>query len=148
CDAIGRQDLKRRQFDEGKKREDVFNILKRQFGSKTQTEWIEVFSGHDACCEPVLNVGEVLNHPNTIGRKMVVQDAAGRAHLANPIKFSSVEPHEMRQSPKLGEHTQEVLKEFGFSQDEEKQLAKRGITRAQTSWTAGIARFVSRMFGR
>src|SRR5207244_3935004 len=51
CDAIARPELKRRQFDEGKKKEDVLNILKRQFGTKTQAEWIEVFSKFDACCE-------------------------------------------------------------------------------------------------
>src|SRR5882724_1602186 len=146
CVAIGGPELKERQFDEGKKREDLFNILKRQFGSKTQSEWIELLSQHDACCEPVLNFGEVVDHPNTVARKMVTQDSAGRPHLGNPIKFSDVEQIEMRPSPKLGEHTEEILKEFGFTQDEEKQLAKRGITRAQTSWSSGFVGFVSRMF--
>ena len=146
CEAIGRPDLKRRQFDEGKKREDLFNILKRQFGSKTQAEWIELFSGHDACCEPVLNFNEAINHPNTVARKMVIQDSAGRSHLANPIRFSAIDAPETRPSPKLGEHTQEILREFGFSHDEEKQLAKRGITRAQISWTSGLTNFFSRMF--
>jgi crotonobetainyl-CoA:carnitine CoA-transferase CaiB-like acyl-CoA transferase len=146
CDAIGRTDLKKRQFDEGKRREDLFNILKRQFGSKTQVEWVELFSKFDACCEPVLNFGEVIDHPNTAARKMVMQDTTGRSHIASPIKFSTVDQHEIRPSPKLGEHTQEILKEFGFSQDEEKQLAKRGITRPQTSWTSSLAGFFSRMF--
>ncbi|HZS48602.1 MAG TPA: CaiB/BaiF CoA-transferase family protein [Blastocatellia bacterium] len=147
CVAIGRPELKKRQFDEGKKREDLFNLLKRMFGSKTQSEWVEVFAGHDACCEPVLTFGEVVDHPNTKARKMIINDTSGQPHLASAIKFSNVGLSAPRPSPRLGEHTQEILKEFGFSQDEEKHLAKRGITQSQTGWTASLARFVSRLFG-
>ena len=149
CTAVNRPDLKRRQFDEGKKREEVFNSLRRMFGSKTQAEWCEVFAGHDACCEPVLSFGEAVTHPNTAARQMVGREGDGGQRLNNPAKFSASPTGPYRPAPALGEHTGEILREFGFSEQESQQLARRGVTHAGGSGVMGfVQRIIRSVIGR
>jgi formyl-CoA transferase len=49
--------------------------------------------------------------------------------VGNPIKLSN-SPTEVVRSPLLGEHTNEVLAELGYSSDEARTLAEVGATAA------------------
>jgi len=49
--------------------------------------------------------------------------------VGNPIKLSA-SPTEVQRSPLLGEHTNEVLAELGYSPDEMRTLAEVGATAA------------------
>jgi formyl-CoA transferase len=49
--------------------------------------------------------------------------------VGNPIKLSA-SPSDVKRSPLLGEHTEEVLRELGYSTDEIAGLAQAGATAA------------------
>lgn len=85
----------------------------------------------DIPCGPLLNAGEVINDPQVIARKMVIDvehPEKGKIKIARmPICFSETVPEIKLQAPMLGEHTNEILKELGYSDAEISQLAEKGI---------------------
>ena len=126
CDTIGRGNLIYKQFIEGEERLRLIEEIQNLFETKTQREWIEFFKDVDACCEPVLTFEEVFQDPQVLHRKMVMEyehPVEGKIRqLGNPIKSSQF-PFEIRTpSPAWGEHTMEVLKTLGYSEEEIKHF--------------------------
>lgn len=126
CEAIGRKSLILKQFIEGEERVHIIEEIRELFKTKTQREWIEFFKNEDACLEPILTLEEVFQHPHVLHRKMVMEyehPVEGKVRqVGNPIKASRY-PFEIRTpSPSWGEHTMEVLKEVGYSEEEIKQF--------------------------
>jgi crotonobetainyl-CoA:carnitine CoA-transferase CaiB-like acyl-CoA transferase len=122
CEAIGRRHLIYKQFIEGEERLRVIEEIRDFFKTKTQKEWVEFFNNVDACCEPILTFEEVFQHPQVLHRQMVIEyehPVEGKIRqVGNPIK-SSQYPFEIRTpSPAWGEHTMEVLKAIGYSEEE------------------------------
>jgi formyl-CoA transferase len=66
---------------------------------------------------PVLGVPEVLAHPQTAQRDMIVE-MAGYKGMANPAKYSRTQRTPDLPPPGFGEHTREVLNELGYSNAE------------------------------
>jgi crotonobetainyl-CoA:carnitine CoA-transferase CaiB-like acyl-CoA transferase len=128
CEAVGRRDLMDKQFIEGEERLRVIEEIQNLFKTKTQEEWVDFFKKTDACCEPILTFEQVFQHPQVLHRQMVVEvehPVEGNVRqLGNPIKSSRF-PFEIRTpSPAWGEHTIEVLKAMGYSEEEIKQFKK------------------------
>jgi crotonobetainyl-CoA:carnitine CoA-transferase CaiB-like acyl-CoA transferase len=126
CKAIGREDLILKQFIEGEERVQIIEEIRKLIKTKTQKEWIEIFKDTDACFEPILTLEEVFQHPHVLHRKMVMEyehPAEGKIRqIGNPIKSSQF-PFEIRTpSPAWGEHTMEVLKAIGYSEEEIKHF--------------------------
>jgi crotonobetainyl-CoA:carnitine CoA-transferase CaiB-like acyl-CoA transferase len=122
CEAVGRRDLMDKQFIEGEERLRVIEEIQDLFETKTQEEWVDFFKKVDACCEPILTFEEVFQHPQVLHRRMVMEvehPVEGNIRqLGNPIKSSQF-PFEIRTpSPGWGEHTVEVMKAIGFSEEE------------------------------
>jgi len=78
----------------------------------------------------VLSVGEMLNDPHVRARNMVVEVEHARLGktraLGTPIKFSATPTAVTRAAPVLGQHTRELLGEYGYSDAEIAQLAASG----------------------
>ena len=98
---------------------------------KTTDEWIKLLGQEGIPCGRIRKVGEVLESENTKGREMMVEaedPARGKMKLLGiPVKLSNT-PGDIRlMPPLLGQHTEEVLKELGYSEEEVKELKSRGI---------------------
>ena len=122
CETVARRDLIHKQYAEGEERDRLIGEVQNIFQTKTQKEWVEIFKNADACCEPILNLEEVFHHPHVLHRQMVKEiehPLEGKLRsVGNPIK-SSRYPFEIRiPPPKYGEHTIEVLKSVGYSEEE------------------------------
>jgi crotonobetainyl-CoA:carnitine CoA-transferase CaiB-like acyl-CoA transferase len=78
-----------------------------------------LFAGIDACVEPVLSLGEAVSHPQLRARELVTQvprgDGTTQAQMACPLRFSEELPAPRHVGAVLGQHTDEVLAELGFS---------------------------------
>jgi Predicted acyl-CoA transferases/carnitine dehydratase len=86
--------------------------------TKTKFEAMEELNKHDIPCGPILSMEELAAEPSLRATGTVVEvDHPKRGKylsVGNPIKMSD-SPTEVKRSPLLGEHTNEVLKELGLS---------------------------------
>ena len=126
CEAIGRRDLIYKQSIEGEEQLRVIEEIQKLFKTKTQKEWVDFFKNVDACGEPILTFEEVFQHPQVLHRQMVMEyehPVEGKIRqVGNPIKSSQF-PFKIRTpSPAWGEHTMEVLKAIGYSEEEIKHF--------------------------
>jgi len=81
------------------------------FVTKTQEEWIEIFSGTDACVAPVMSIAEALKHPHNVQRNTFV-NIGGITQPAPAPRFSRTKC-EVREKPcRPGEHTTEIIKDW------------------------------------
>ncbi len=97
------------------------------FREKTRDEWAVIFDGTDACTTPVLGLGEVAAHPHNKGRNTLVVASDGHTEPAPAPRFSRTPGQAGTKRPEAGEHTAEVLREFGFDQAEIDKLAADGV---------------------
>jgi len=98
-----------------------------------RSHWLALFDANDIPCGPINDYAQVFADPQVIARDMVVETehpTLGKVKtLGSPIKMSATPPDVSRRAPQLGEHTDEVLREAGFSSDEIAGLRKSGAAR-------------------
>jgi alpha-methylacyl-CoA racemase len=99
--------------------------LAAQFRTRTRDEWVALLEGTDACFAPVLGLGEVVDHPHHRARNSFVE-VADVPQPAPAPRFSRTPPEVTRRPPLPGEHTDAVLAEWGFDEDEIARLLDAG----------------------
>lgn len=123
CAAIGRPELAPQGLD---MRPESVAVLKQaiqaEMAKKTYAEWSAIFAALDSCTEPVLSFAEAVEHPHVQARELVIEveqlDGGRQRQLASPIKFSKTPPVYRHSGVSLGQHTRDVLREAGYSDDE------------------------------
>ena len=100
------------------------------FRQRTLAEWVDHFEGSDCCCEPIMNLREVMDDPDMRARRMVVdmvhESWGAYRQLGIASKFS-VTPGAIRtHAPELGEHTHAILSDLGTPADEIEALLAKG----------------------
>ena len=131
CQTIGRPELAAGGVEPenvAQIKEEISEILK----TKTLDEWMELFNAADACVEPVLTLGEVLEGPLVEERGMVVEvpgpNGTKVKQIGNPIKFSESIPQYRHAGIPLSEaNTEVVMKNLGYSQEEIDEFGKTGL---------------------
>jgi crotonobetainyl-CoA:carnitine CoA-transferase CaiB-like acyl-CoA transferase len=90
-----------------------------------------LFAGVDACVEPVLSLAEAVQHPQLQARELVTQvprgDGSAQAQMACPLKFSEGLPEPRHIGAVLGQHTDQVLGELGFSVERIEELRQAKV---------------------
>jgi len=110
---------------------ELIDILSTKFILKTTAEWMTLLDQAGVPSGPVLNVLQMQQNPQVIHRQMVMDVdhlIAGQIKaIGCPIKFSGTSPASNRGAPVLGQHTSEVLNEYGYSAFDIQELVKTGI---------------------
>ncbi|MBY0530987.1 MAG: CoA transferase [Xanthobacteraceae bacterium] len=134
-ELLGRQDLAEdSRFKEASgrlvNRAVLAESLTPEFRKRTSAEWLEALEQAKVPAGPVFNVLEMHADPQTLAREMVVEvkhSAVGPVKtLGAPVKFSATPGGVHRSAPIFGEHTGEVLREYGFSDAEIERMAASG----------------------
>ncbi|MDP2659814.1 MAG: CaiB/BaiF CoA-transferase family protein [Dehalococcoidia bacterium] len=123
CSALDLADLVQHQYVE-ERQDELRSRVQAVLLERTREEWVDVFSGLEVCCEPVLEVEEALEHPQVRCRGLVheVVTASGEALrlLGTPFSASS---GQTAPPPEVGQHTREVLLALGLTDEELNGLA-------------------------
>ena len=132
CRALGVVDFVKHQYAGEDKLKEMFEAIRSIFKSRSLDEWLSVLPKEDVPCGPVYELNEVFEDPQILHRKMIVEveyPAVGKVkQLGTPLRFSET-PCEMRSPPpRLGEHTEQILRWLGYGEGEILDMREKGVT--------------------
>jgi crotonobetainyl-CoA:carnitine CoA-transferase CaiB-like acyl-CoA transferase len=131
CRAIGREDLVTdERFDNAGKRirerESLNEVVEAQLITGKTEEWLPALEAEDIFCAPVLDYERVRSHEQVRANGYTLEidhPRAGRATvIPTPITFSETPVDSTHPEPLHGEHTEVVLRDFGFADGEMEEL--------------------------
>ncbi|MDB0054126.1 CoA transferase [Candidatus Pelagibacter sp.] len=134
--AINRQDLQEdEKFSSNLNRKENINelvdILNAELIKKTSDEWLEIFDNNGLPCGPINSITEMFEDPQAVHREMIIEvdnNKAGKSKaIGMPIKFSKSKTEKSKGAPNLGEHTREIMLNFGYKQDEIEDFYNRKV---------------------
>jgi alpha-methylacyl-CoA racemase len=141
CRGVGREDLLEHAFDAPGS--DAHRELCEIFAGRTREQWREFASEHDCCLEPVYDLDEALETELVAAREMVVEIVQPGAVqpvklLGVPVKLSRTPGDPARgPGPALGEHSEAILREAGYSAQEIAELLGTGAVAGPTESVQG-----------
>jgi crotonobetainyl-CoA:carnitine CoA-transferase CaiB-like acyl-CoA transferase len=113
------------------RRKELTEALQRVFETRPAREWMELLQGAGIPCAPIQSIDQVFGHPQVRAREMVVEmphPSAEKVRLVgSPLKLSRTPVTYRRHPPLAGEHTQEILTELGYSEEEIEKLRREGV---------------------
>jgi alpha-methylacyl-CoA racemase len=104
---------------------DMTRRFARIFKEKTRAEWTAIMEQTDICFAPVLRMSEAFDHPHNVHRASFVEVGGVRQPGPAP-RFLGTPTHVQRPPALAGEHTDEILGDWGFSADEIAALHSAG----------------------
>jgi crotonobetainyl-CoA:carnitine CoA-transferase CaiB-like acyl-CoA transferase len=123
CEAVARPDLMGEQYGGPEIVEEVSRI----FASKTFDEWRGIMESTDACCEPVIPLDEAVKSDLVRDRGMMEKGFDNGERIGSPFRLSKSPPAKYEPSPKLGEHTMEILAKLDLAGERLQELKNEGV---------------------
>ena len=116
--------------DRSKNRVACNEELEKATATKTSAEWVEILNKAGVPCGPILNVKEVFEDEQVraLGLSVKIRHPRlGEQEVQNlPVTLSRTPGAVRTASPDLGEHTDQVLAELGYSREEIAALHRDG----------------------
>ncbi len=137
CDAIGMPELKhdprfRLNADRTAHHGELEAILARLFVTRSREHWLTCLGDAGVPCAPIANVEEVTKNPHLLERRMILRaehpSCQDLVVPGSPLKSPGSTAAPDTRSPRLGEHTEEVLREvLGYGESRVAELKSRSI---------------------
>jgi crotonobetainyl-CoA:carnitine CoA-transferase CaiB-like acyl-CoA transferase len=139
CDALGFPDLAadpsyRRNADRVANRDALHDLLEARFFEKPATEWHALLRSRSVPCTPVRSVADFVEDDHLAALGMLVPlphpDIPDLRVVGTPLNLDGVRPGSRRPPPLLGEHTEQVLADLGYSAEDIDDLTRQGVVGA------------------
>ena len=136
CELVGCPELwqdERYQTNAGRveHRESLIPQLQSLVEERSVTEWVELLSANRIPAGPINDIPTLLSDPQVAARQMVQtveHPSLGPIQQLGPVAKFSQTPSEIRSAPPLlGEHTERILKEMGYSEAKIARLRQSGV---------------------
>jgi formyl-CoA transferase len=131
CRAIDRPDLidhsdYKSSGLRSKNRDALNPLIEAQTVGKTSQEWIDIFNKGGVPCGPILTIDQTFANEQVkhvgIAQSATKPDGKEQVFVGQPVSLSRTPSKIVRTPPTIGQHTDEVLKEFGFADNEIAEL--------------------------
>ena len=110
--------------------EELVESLNKIFIEHSTEDWLQRLEAAGVPAGPVLNVNEMHEDPHALARDMIVEVDHSRLGpvktLGLPVKFSKTPGKVAMGAPVYGQHTREVLAEYGYEEGEIDELIAKG----------------------
>ncbi len=135
CDAIERPDLSEdERFETNADRVENMDALTKELetavSKRTTDEWMTVFIEAGVPAGPVQTIADALSNEQTDARGMIDTIIDGEREIPvieHPLNFKHAQSGFDGPPPKLGEHTDEVFAELGYTEQRLERLRKKGV---------------------
>jgi crotonobetainyl-CoA:carnitine CoA-transferase CaiB-like acyl-CoA transferase len=116
-------------------------LLNDIFQRKTQREWVDSLAGKGVMIGPVYPMDQLFQDPQVVHDEMVAEidhPLAGKIKMIRtPIRFSASPSRIKRPPPLLGQHTEEILSELGYTKKEIERYKKTGAVKGADGMNEG-----------
>ena len=130
--CLGRPELEKYQDLEAafQYRDEIYRTIADVFRTRTTQEWLDYLRPQDFWCGPVKSYSQLAQDEQVYINHMIVEiPFKGSAPLrlpGIPVKFSRTPGSVHRCPPALGENTEEILSELGFTQEDTAEFRRKG----------------------
>ncbi len=136
CRALGIEELEHDpRFESmearGKNCKELIQILDERFATRDRDDWLAHLNKEGCICTPIQSLTEVARDRQAYANSYLIEvdhPVWGRTkEVGFPWDFSETPASWRREAPKLGQHTGEILKEAGYTQEQIAKLRETGI---------------------
>ena len=112
---------------------DRLEMTQDELHKRTTGEWIERLTLHDVPHAPVLTRSQMIQHPQIEANELIVQHEhpkAGKIRQTRPpARFGGTPATHRMNAPGLGEHTRDLLREAGYTDNEITAMLESGAAK-------------------
>ncbi len=135
CKVLGIEEvMKDPRFETNEKRREnraeINRIVNEKINQHPRSYWIEQLNNAGVPCGPINNLREAFSDPQVLHQEMVIESnqPSGKIKMPGfPVKMLEAKARLHRPSPQLGEHTEEVLMNLGYTKEEINRLKEKRI---------------------